>query len=68
MTPAQFRAARHALGLSAKGLAHALRASSGRVIYAWERGEYPFDGVTITALEGILRRKGLDPTDFGITD
>jgi DNA-binding transcriptional regulator YiaG len=38
MTAPEFRAARHALGLSAQGMADALGIADGRTIRHWESG------------------------------
>ena len=38
MAPAEFKAARHALGLSAQGMADALGIADGRTIRHWESG------------------------------
>lgn len=37
MTPADFKAARHQLGLSANGLAKLFRVSDGRTVRRWEK-------------------------------
>jgi DNA-binding transcriptional regulator YiaG len=44
MTPAEFKAARKALGWSARQMAEALGISGGRVIRGWEAGEYKVSG------------------------
>lgn len=52
MTPAELKAARHALGLSAEGFAHAVRVESGRTVRRWEAGERDIPG-PVTALVEI---------------
>ena len=44
MTPADFRAIRHRLGLSQAQLARALRVQSDRTIRKWEQGERDIPG------------------------
>ncbi len=44
MTPAEFKAARHALGLSAERLARLFKVSSGRTVRRWERGDRDIPG------------------------
>lgn len=53
MTPAEFKAARHALGLSAEGCAKLLLVQSGRTVRRWEAGDSDVPGpvqVLMTAL------------------
>jgi DNA-binding transcriptional regulator YiaG len=54
MTPKEFKSARHALGLSAQGLANALGVKSGRTIRRWEAGQ---NDIPIMAIQ--LIRTGL---------
>lgn len=56
MTPAEIRAARKALGLSANGLAEALRLGKGggRTVRRWESGETPVSGPAQVAIELTL--------------
>jgi DNA-binding transcriptional regulator YiaG len=51
MTPAEFREIRHALGLSAEGMARVLRVSSGRTVRWWESGGRPITGPVELAME-----------------
>ena len=53
MTPAELKATRHRLGLSARELAERLRLGrhGGRTVYAWERGEAPVPGPASVAIE-----------------
>lgn len=44
MTPADLKATRHALGLSAEGFARAVGAKSGRNVRRWESGERDIPG------------------------
>lgn len=44
MTPKNFKAIRHALGLTAEGMAKALNVSSGRVVRHWEAGSRKIGG------------------------
>ncbi len=54
MTRAEFKAARHALGLSAQGMARALRVSDGRTIRRWQSGERDIPGPAIIAVRYML--------------
>ncbi len=60
MTPAEIRAARKALGLSANGLAEALRLGKGggRTVRRWEAGDTPISGPVSVALELMLAKVG----------
>jgi transcriptional regulator with XRE-family HTH domain len=59
MTPAELKAARHALGLSAEGFARLVRVQSGRTVRRWEAGDAPIPGavdvilIMYEALHGI---------------
>lgn len=44
MTPADLKAARHALGLSAEGFAKLMGVESGRTVRRWEAGERDIPG------------------------
>ena len=54
MTPAEFKTIRHALGLSAQGLARLLQISDGRTIRRWEAGDRNSPG-TVRVLMRLLR-------------
>lgn len=56
-TPDDLRAARYKLGLSASGLATALRlgANGGRTVRRWESGDIAFSGPVAVAIEAMLR-------------
>ena len=56
MTPPEIKAARKALGLTAKALAIALRlgANGGRTVRRWESGETPISGPAQVAIEMML--------------
>ncbi len=55
MTPQEFKDARHALGLSAEGMAQALMVSSGRTIRRWESGQRDIPGPAIVAVRYMLK-------------
>ena len=70
MTPAEFRAARKALGLSANGMAEALRLGKGggRTVRRWESGETPVTGPVSVAVELLLRtRRKTSPPEASAT-
>jgi len=58
MTPAQFKEARHKLGLSCAKLAAlwGMGAHGGRTIRRWEDGERPMNPVAVFALGLMLER------------
>lgn len=58
MTPAEVRQNRQALGLSARGLAEALRLGKGggRTVRRWESGEVPISGPAQVAIELMLAK------------
>lgn len=60
MLPAEVRTARKALGLSANGLAEALRLGKGggRTVRRWEAGDTPISGPASLAIELLLQRNG----------
>ncbi|MGB7098915.1 MAG: hypothetical protein WBD95_09120 [Xanthobacteraceae bacterium] len=61
-TPADLKAARHALGLSAEGLARAVRVEDGRTVRRWEAGEREIPGPVTGLMEvamGYLAQKEL---------
>ena len=62
MTPEALRAARAQLGLSAAGLAQALRLGKGgdRTVRRWEAGERSIPGPVEVAIEMMLERL-IDP-------
>lgn len=47
MTPAELKAARHTLGLSAEGFARACMIESGRTVRRWEAGDRDIPGPVI---------------------
>lgn len=52
MTPADLKSARHALGLSAEGMAKFVQVAGGRTVRRWEKGERDIPGpvqVLVTA-------------------
>lgn len=65
MTPQQFKSARHALKLSARGMARALsdpdtpeRQVNPRTIRRWESGEQDIPGPAVVAVTMMLQRSG----------
>lgn len=63
MTATEFRAARKALGLSANGMAEALRLGKGggRTVRRWESGETPVTGPVSVAVELMLEQSKIPP-------
>ena len=55
MTPAEFKSARRALGLSAEGMARTLGVSAGRTIRKWESGENDIPGPAIVAVTYMMQ-------------
>lgn len=57
MTPAELRAARHALGLTQEGLAERLQMSqTGKMhVSQWERGTRPIPRSRVVAIELMLQ-------------
>jgi DNA-binding transcriptional regulator YiaG len=53
-TPAELRAARDFLGLSAEGLARMLGVEDGRTVRRWEAGERELPGWVIVMMETAL--------------
>jgi DNA-binding transcriptional regulator YiaG len=53
--PALFRRCRHALGLSAAGMAKALRIADGRTVRRWEAGDREIPGPAWVSLQFMLR-------------
>ena len=54
MTPAELKAARPALGLSAEGFARMVRVESGRTVRRWEAGERDIPGPVKVILDLAL--------------
>ena len=50
-TPEELKAARHALGLSAEGLARMVRVESGRTVRRWEAGDREIPGPVTAVME-----------------
>lgn len=59
MTPAEFRAARKALGFTQHGMADALRMGKWgfQSVAKWEKGEVPVPGPVAVAMELLLERE-----------
>lgn len=55
MTPAQFKAARRRLGLSANGMAEALGLSDGRSVRRYEEGAREISGPVALLIGYLLR-------------
>jgi len=55
MSPSEFKAARHALGLSAQGMAKRLGIASGRTIRRWEAGKNRIPPTAIMVVKEMLR-------------
>ena len=53
MTPADLKAARKALGLSAVGFARLVGVQSGRTVRRWERGDRDIPGTVERLLEAL---------------
>lgn len=54
MTPAELKAIRHALGLSAEGFARLTLTASGRTVRRWEDGSQDIPG-PVQVLAGAIR-------------
>ena len=59
MTPSDLRATRHALGLSAAGLATLLGVQDGRTVRRWEAGEREIPGPVHVLLDSILQSRAV---------
>lgn len=55
MTPAELKAARHALGLSARDMADAMGIADGRTIRHYEAGTRPISGPVIVLMRYFLK-------------
>ncbi len=66
MTPAELKAARHTLSLSAEGFARLVRVQSGRTVRRWEAGDAPIPGAVevIVALALPLQHAGEAETNW----
>lgn len=65
MTPAEFKSARKALGLSQTAMAQALGISDDRTVRRWEAGPQDVPGPVAVAVAYMLRDAGIDLKDFG---
>ncbi len=63
MTPTEFRAIRHALGLSAQAMARLIQVSDGRTVRRWEAGERDIPG-PVRVLMLSLSRGVITPADL----
>ena len=59
MTPAELKAARQALGLSAEGLAALLQVQSGRTVRRWEAGEREVPGPVAVILKALAESQAV---------
>jgi DNA-binding transcriptional regulator YiaG len=63
MTPADLKAARHALGLSAEGFARLVsppeRPSDGRTVRRWEAGDRDIPGPVVVLLTAIMNNRAV---------
>lgn len=59
MTPADLKAARHSLRLSAEGMAKLVRVDSGRTVRRWEAGDRDIPGPVI-----VIMREALESRTF----
>jgi DNA-binding transcriptional regulator YiaG len=66
MTPADFKSARHALGLSAEGFAKLVRVQSGRTVRRWESGDSDIPGPVTVLLTAALESAAVR-NYFGLT-
>ena len=57
MTPAEFKAGRHALDLSANELARLFEVSGGRTIRRWESGERDIPGPAKVLMRWLVTGK-----------
>jgi len=57
MTPQELKGARRELGLSAEGMARALKIASGRTVRRWEAGSRGIPGPVTIALRFMLEEK-----------
>lgn len=65
MTPTELRTGRHALGLSAEGLARLVQVESGRTVRRWEAGERDIPG-PVTVIVGALMESRAVRRHFGL--
>ncbi len=63
MTRHEFKTIRHALGLSAQGLARLLRVSDGRTVRRWEAGDRDIPGPA-QGIMLLLEREKITPDDL----
>lgn len=59
MTPADLKAARHALGLSAEGFAKLMRVESGRTVRRWESGERDIPGPVQALVDALTESRAV---------
>ncbi len=61
MTPAEFKTARRALGLSVNSMAQVVGVATGRTIRKWEAGDRSIPGPAILAMWFLLTEAGIKP-------
>lgn len=66
MTPETLKSARHALGLSAEGLARLVGVESGRTVRRWEAGERDIPG-PVAIIVGALMKSHDVRIHFGVS-
>lgn len=59
MTPAELKAARHALGLSAEGFARFVRVASGRTVRRWEDGSQDIPGPVQVIVSALMESRAV---------
>jgi DNA-binding transcriptional regulator YiaG len=59
MAPAELRAARNALGLSAEGFARLVAVQSGRTVRKWEAGDREIPGPVRVMTKALMESEGV---------
>lgn len=54
MTPEELKAARHALGLSAEGMASLVNVQGGRTVRKWEAGDRDIPGPVVVLVKAAM--------------
>ena len=66
MTPADLKAARHALGLSAEGFAKLVGVETGRTVRRWEAGDRDIPGPVVVITGALLASRAVR-RHFGVS-
>jgi|HigsolmetaAR203D_1030402.scaffolds.fasta_scaffold15358_3 Predicted transcriptional regulator len=66
MTPAELKAARHALGLSAEGFARWVNVQSGRTVRRWEAGDRDIPGPVAVLVRAAMASRAVR-AHFGLS-